>query len=121
MIEQTGEYGQWMNGYPKHVVSTTLDQVEWNNSSLIKGDLKEEITKLKQQPGKDILVFGNCALIQSLIQLDLVDEFRLMVFPVVLGKGKRLFEEGLEKKTLKLVETKSFNSGVVVLTYQKAD
>ncbi|MCC3373590.1 dihydrofolate reductase family protein [Cohnella sp. REN36] len=121
MIEQTGEYGQWMNGYPKHVVSTTLDQVEWNNSSLIKGDLKEEIAKLKQQPGKDILVFGSCALVQALTQLDLVDEYRLMVFPVVLGKGKRLFEERLDKKTLKLVETKSFNSGVVVLTYQKVE
>lgn len=120
MIEQTGEYGRMMNDYPKHVVSTTLDKVEWNNSSLIKGDLAEEIAKLKQQPGRDIVVFGSCGLVQSLTKLDLVDEYRLMVFPIVLGSGKRLFEEGLEQKTLKLTDTKTFDSGVVVLTYQKA-
>jgi dihydrofolate reductase len=118
MIEQTGEYGVMMNGYPKYVVSTTLDKVEWNNSSLIKEKIAEELIKLKQQPGKDILVFGSCALVQTLIQLDLIDEYRLMVFPVLLGTGKRLFGDGIDKKVLKLSETKTFNSGVVVLTYQ---
>ncbi|BBH20930.1 hypothetical protein Back11_22750 [Paenibacillus baekrokdamisoli] len=117
MVEQTGEYGEMMNGYPKHVVSTTLEEVEWNNSELIKGDIAEEVSKLKQQPGKDILVFGSCSLVHTLMELDLIDEYRLMVFPVVLGSGKRLFGEGLDKKTLKLVETKTFSSGVVVLTY----
>jgi dihydrofolate reductase len=120
MIEETGEYGVWMNDYPKYVVSTTLKEVKWNNSSLIKGDLAEEISLLKQQPGKDILVFGSCSLVQSLIQLDLVDEYRLMVFPVVLGSGKRFFENGLDRKVLKLVDTQTFSSGVIVLTYQKA-
>ncbi|WP_282937530.1 dihydrofolate reductase family protein [Paenibacillus sp. RC67] len=119
MIEQTGEYGQMMNGYPKYVVSSTLDKLEWNNSSLIKGNIAEEISKLKQQPGKDILVFGSRGLVQTLMQLDLIDELRLMVFPVVLGSGQRLFGEGMDKKVFKWVETKSFSSGVMVLTYQK--
>ncbi|WP_054024834.1 dihydrofolate reductase family protein [Bacillus sp. FJAT-28004] len=119
MIEETGEYGQWMNGNAKHVVSTTLDQLEWNNSSVIKGDLAEEITNLKNQPGKDILVFGSSTLVASLMKLDLIDEYRLMVFPVVVGSGKRLFEDGIDNTTLKLVNTNTFESGVVVLTYQK--
>jgi dihydrofolate reductase len=121
MIEQTGEYGVWMNDYPKYVVSTTLDTVDWKNSSLIKKNIAEEITNLKEQPGKDILVFGSCDLVQSLIQLDLIDEYRLMVFPVVLGSGKRIFGDGIDKKVLRLAETKTFTSGVVVLTYVPAN
>ena len=117
MVEQTGEYGEMMNGYAKYVVSSTLGKAEWNNSTIISGDIGEEIHKLKQQPGKDILVFGSCQLVQSLIQLDLIDEYRIMVFPVVLGSGQRLFREGLDKKVLKLSETQTFSSGVVVLTY----
>jgi dihydrofolate reductase len=120
MIEETGDYGQWMNEYPKHVVSTTLDRVEWNNSSLIKGDLAEEIANLKKQPGKDILVFGSCSLVRNLMKLGLIDEYRLMIFPVVVGHGKQLFEEGIDTTVLKLADTKTFDSGVVVLTYQKA-
>jgi dihydrofolate reductase len=120
MIEETGEYGEWMNGYPKHVVSATLEEVNWNNSSLIKGNIAEEVSRLKQQPGKDILVFGSCSLAQTLMELDLVDEYRLMVFPVVLGSGKRLFGDGVEKKVLKLTDTKTFGSGVIVQTYQPA-
>jgi dihydrofolate reductase len=72
---------------------------------------------LKQQPGKDILVFGSCELVQTLIQLDLIDEYRLMIYPVVLGSGKRIFGDGIDKKVLKLKETSTFSSGVVVLTY----
>ncbi|CAK4854438.1 unnamed protein product [Aphanomyces euteiches] len=120
LLEHTGEYGVMMNDYPKYVASTTLDTVEWKNSTLIKESLAEEIIKLKQQPGKDILVFGSCALVQSLMQLDLIDEYRLMVFPVVLGSGKRLFGEGLDKKELKLADTKTFSTGVTVLTYVPA-
>lgn len=119
MIEETGEYGQWMNGYPKHVVSESLDQLEWNNSSLINGDLTEEVSKLKAQPGKDILIFGSGTLVKSLMKLGLIDEYRLMIFPIVVGKGQRLFEEGLEQTELKLAESKTFKSGVVVLTYHK--
>jgi dihydrofolate reductase len=121
MEEQTGEYGAWMNGYPKHVVSTTLEEpLEWNNSSLFKGDVAEEVTRLKDQPGKDILVFGSGDLVNTLMQHDLIDEYRLMVFPVVVGSGKRLFGEG-DTKTLKLTQTRTFDSGAVVLTYEPAE
>lgn len=121
MTEQTGEYGAMMNGYPKHVVSTTLEEpLEWNNSAIVKENVAEEISRLKQQPGKDILVFGSGDLVNALMQHDLVDEYRLMVFPVVVGSGERLFGEGGGMKTLKLVETRAFDSGVVVLIYKPA-
>ncbi len=122
MEEETGEYGAWMNGYPKHVVSATLEEpLEWRNSALIKGDLAGEVAALKDQPGKDILVFGSADLVNTLTRLDLVDEYRLMVFPVVVGRGKRLFEEGLDTKNLRLVDSKVFESGAVVLTYTPAE
>jgi dihydrofolate reductase len=114
-----GAYGERMNSLPKYVVSTTLSEVEWN-ATLIKGPLAEEISKLKQQSGQDVLVFGSGELVNQLTQQDLVDEYRLMVFPVVLGSGKRLFREGSGQKVLRLVETRTFSSGVVVLTYQPA-
>jgi dihydrofolate reductase len=76
------------------------------------------MSRLKQQPGQNMLVFGSCELVYTLTQLDLIDEYRLKVFPIILGSGKRVFRDGSEKKTLKLVETKTFSSGVVVLTYQ---
>jgi dihydrofolate reductase len=117
MAEQTGEYGAMMNGYPKYVVSTTLQQAEWNNSTVINGDLAAEIARLKEQPGRDILVFGSGRLANALIELGLVDQYNLLVFPVVLGSGQRLFTDGITTK-LKLVETKTFSSGVVALTYQ---
>ncbi|CAA9414759.1 Dihydrofolate reductase [uncultured Rubrobacteraceae bacterium] len=121
MEEQTGEYGAWMNGYPKHVVSTTLEEpLEWNNSGLIEGDVAEGVFDLKQQPGKDILVFGSADLVNTLMQHDLIDEYRLMVFPVVIGSGKRLFGEGRGTKSLKLKATKPLGSGALVLTYEPA-
>ena len=120
MTEQTGEYGAWMNGYPKYVVSTTLEEAGWNNSTVIKANVVEEVSRLKQQPGKDILVFGSGELVNTLMRHDLIDEYRLMVFPVVVGGGKRLFEGASDKKALKLVETKAFASGVVVLSYGPA-
>ncbi len=119
MEEQTGEYGAWMNGYPKYVVSTTLERAEWN-ASLLKGEIAEEVAGLKRQPGRDLLVFGSGQLVNTLMDHDFVDEYRLMVFPVVVGGGKRLFEDANDKKALKLVETKTFASGVVVLTYGPA-
>ncbi len=121
MAEQTGEYGAWMNGYPKHVVSTTLEEpLEWN-ATLIKGDIAEGVAALKEQPGKDILVFGSADLVNTLAQHDLIDEYRLMVFPVVVGKGKRLFREGLDMKAMRLVDTTIFDSGTIVLTYRPAE
>ncbi len=108
-----------MNNLPKHVVSTTLQEADWNNSRLINANVAEEVSKLKQQPGQDILIFGSCELVHTLTQHDLIDEYRLLVYPVVLGSGKRLF--GYESnKTLKLVETKPFSTGVVLLHYQLA-
>lgn len=118
MAEQTGEYGAWMNGYPKYVASTTLEEpLEWN-ASLVGEDIAGEISALKQQPGKDILVFGSADLVNTLVEHDLVDEYRMMVFPVIVGNGKRLFADGIGTKSLELVGTKTFDSGVVVLTYR---
>ncbi len=99
MEEQASEYGAWMNGYPKHVASRTLQEpLEWNNSTLIKGNIAEGVSKLKQQDGKDILVFGSGELARTLMEHDLIDEYRLMVFPIVLGKGKRLFGDTEERR-----------------------
>jgi dihydrofolate reductase len=109
-----------MNNTPKYVVSTTLDTVEWRNSTLLKGDLVEEITKLKQQPGKNISISGSAMLIQSLMRDQLIDEFQLLVHPVVVGHGKRLFADGMQQQTLRLVESKTIANGVLALTYQPA-
>jgi dihydrofolate reductase len=107
-----------MNNMRKIVISTTLEKAEWTNSTIVKENIVEEISKLKDQPGQDILVFGSATVVDTLKRQDLIDEYRLMVFPVVLGSGKRLFNDGIEKQVLKLAETKTFPSGVVVLTYQ---
>jgi dihydrofolate reductase len=111
-----------MNGYSKHVASRTLQEpLEWNNSTLIKGDVAEEVSKLKRQEGKDILVFGSGQLARTLMEHDLVDEDRLMVIPVVVGKGKRLFGDTEEMKAMKLVDTKQVGpDGVLILTYRPA-
>jgi dihydrofolate reductase len=110
-----------MNGVRKYVVSTTLKEpLGWNNSTLIGGNVAEEIDKLKRQPGKDIGIVGSGTLVRSLLQEELLDELRLMVHPVVLGSGKRLFEEGGDPKALELVDSKTFGTGVLYLTYQPA-
>ena len=118
-MEGTGEFGEKMNGMPKYVVSKTLNKLEWNNSHLIKDNLVAEITKLKQQPGGDILIAGSARLINSLVPQQLVDEYRLLVYPIVLGSGKRLFQDDNTVK-LNLVESKSFSTGVMALTYRLA-
>jgi dihydrofolate reductase len=115
-----GDFGERMNSLPKYVVSTTLHNPEWNNSHVIKANVVEEISKLKQEPGQDILLAGSGVLLHTLMENDLVDEYRLMLHPIVLGSGKRLFQNENQTKTLKLVETKPFSSGIVVLTYQPA-
>jgi dihydrofolate reductase len=108
-----------MNNLPKFVVSTTLETAEWNNSRLIKGNIVAEISNLKQQPGQNILVYGSGGLVNTLGQHDLIDEYNLLIYPVVMEKGKRLFEDG-SAASLKLVETKTFSTGVVALIYQPA-
>jgi dihydrofolate reductase len=115
------EITDYMNNTPKFVVSKTLEEpLEWNNSTLIKEDVAEEITKLKGQPGKDISITGSPTLVRSLLEEDLLDELRLMVHPIVVGSGKRLFEDGGDQKALELVDSKTFSTGVLYLTYQPA-
>jgi dihydrofolate reductase len=120
---QTGDDGpivDYINNTSKFVVSTTLDTVEWQNSTLIRGNVVKELTRLKRQAGKDITISGSGTLVQSLLRNDLIDELRLMVPPIVVGSGKRLFEDGSDQKTLKLIDSKSFGTSVVYLTYQPA-
>ena len=115
-------FAERMNGLPKYVVSRTLEEpLEWDNSTLIEGDVAEAVAGLKQQPGQDVLIYGSGELVSTLMQHDLIDEYRLMVFRVVVGGGKRLFEDAAETTVLKLVDTKTFDSGVVVLTYEPAE
>ena len=108
------------NSMPKHVASRTLKKLEWNNSHLLNGDLATEVSKLKQQSGKDIVIHGSPGLIHSLMPHDLIDEYRLLVYPLVLGRGKRLFNE-TSRTNLKLVESKAFGTGVVKLVYHRTD
>ena len=114
---RTDDGAEYFNGVRKYVVSTTLDKAEWNNSIIIKDNIVEEITKLKQQDGKDIAVHGSARLVQTLMKHNLVDVYRILVYPVVLGKGIRLFQDG-SMATLKLVESRAFSSGVVGLIYK---
>jgi dihydrofolate reductase len=117
-MPDTGDFGERMNNMPKYVVSTTLTHAEWKNTTIINKNVVEEIQKLKEQPGQHILVAGSGKLVHTLTQQHLVDEYRFMVHPVVLGSGKRLFPEGTEKVKLTLVETRAFKTGIVVLHYQ---
>jgi dihydrofolate reductase len=115
-------FASHINNTPKYIVSTTLDTVEWgkwDKITLIKGNLAQEISKLKQQPGKNIGVAGSPTLVQSLLQADLLDELRLAVHPVVVGHGKRLFKEGSDLKRLNLLDAKTTSTGVVLLAYQR--
>jgi dihydrofolate reductase len=115
-----GEFADKFNTMPKYVVSSTLKDPSWNNSTVLDGDLAEEVAKLKDQVDGDIVVHGSVQLVQALIEHDLVDELRLMVYPVVLGSGKRLFGETSDKKPLRLVDSKIVGDGVAILVYQPA-
>ena len=112
------EIAEKINNINKIVFSTTLKDVEWENSKLLKNVIPDEINKLKQESGKDMVIFGGAGIAQSFINLNLIDEYRIIVNPVVLGKGKTLFENINKKFKLKLMKTKVFNSGVVILYYQ---
>jgi dihydrofolate reductase len=109
-----------LNSVPKYVVSRTLETVEWNNSTLLQGDIAEEVGKLKDQPGTEIQVTGSGQLIQTLMKHDLVDEYRLWIFPVLLGSGKRLFADGTIPAGLKLADTKISTTGVAIHSYERA-
>jgi dihydrofolate reductase len=119
-MEDGAGFAEKMNSMPKYVVSSTLGEPEWNNSTVLSGDFVDEITKLKDEVDGVILVAGSAQLVQGLIEHDLVDELRLMVFPVVLGSGKRLFGDVVEKKPLKLIDSKVVGAGVALLTYEPA-
>jgi len=117
--ERTDEAGfaDRMNSMPKYVVSKTLKNADWNNSTIINKNVAEEISKLKEQTGSDILVAGSATLVRFLMENDLVDEFRLLTYPIVVGKGKRLFSDG-QAASLKLIDTKTYDSGVTLLRYE---
>jgi dihydrofolate reductase len=114
------EFGDKLNSMPKYVVSSTLDEPAWNNSTVLKGDLVEEVSKLRDELDGDIVVHGSAQLVQTLLANDLVDELRLMVYPVVLGTGKRLFGDSSDMKRLQLEDTRKVGDGVLILTYRPA-
>jgi dihydrofolate reductase len=115
-----GEFADKFNSMPKYVVSSTLKDPEWNNTAVLDGELAAEVAKIKEQQEGDIVVHGSAQLVQALLENDLVDELRLMVFPVVLGSGKTLFGETSDKKTLKLSDSKIVGDGVAILVYERA-
>src|SRR5204863_7584204 len=113
-----GRVPDLMNGIAKDVASTTLEDPEWQNTELIEGDVPEAVGKLKEQPGEGLIVYGSGELTNTLMEHDLIDEYRLWVHPVVLGRGSRFFEDGVERMDLELVDSTAIPSGVVILTYR---
>jgi len=118
--QRDGEFADRFNSMPKYVVSSTLTDPEWTNTTVLDGDLADEVTKLRDAHDNDIVVHGSAQLSQALLENDLVDEVRLMVFPVVLGRGKRIFGETSSKKPLRLSDSKTVGDGVSILIYQPA-
>ena len=119
-MEDGAGFAEKMNSMPKYVVSSTLQEASWNNSTILRGDFADEVAKLHREIDGVILVAGSAQLVQGLLEHDLVDELRLMVFPVVLGEGKRLFGDVSEKKPLNLVDSKTIGAGIALLTYEPA-
>jgi dihydrofolate reductase len=119
-LERTGEWADRLNSLPKYVVSSTVDEPKWSNASVITGDVVTQISKLKQAIDGDILVYASYELVRTLIEHGLVDEFRLVIFPVVLGVGERLFRETSDKTALRLVRTQIIGKGLPLLTYEVA-
>jgi class 3 adenylate cyclase/dihydrofolate reductase len=111
------ELTEQMNTLPKYVVSNTLNRADWNNTTIISGDVAAQVASLKAQPGGDLLVYGSADLVDELLRHDLVDEYRLLVYPVILGSGKHLFRDRIDMRYLRLTESRTFESGVVLLTY----
>jgi dihydrofolate reductase len=115
---RSGELADRFNGMPKYVVSSTLEEPDWNNSTVLKGDVVNEVAKLKHELEGEIVVPASFQLVHTLIEHDLVDELRLKIFPVVLGAGERLFDETSDKKPMRLVDTQTLGDGVAFLTYE---
>ncbi len=118
---RTGEFADKFNSMPKYVVSSTLEEPGWTNSTVLKGDVAAAVSQLKQQVDGNVVVHGSARLVQFLLEKDLVDELRLMVFPVVLGRGKTLFGDTSDKKPLRLVESKTVGDGVAILIYRPGE
>jgi dihydrofolate reductase len=116
----TGEFGEKMNTMPKYVVSSTLDKVEWSGSTLIKSDVVGEVRKLRAKPGGDLLLSGSAQLFNALMGENLIDLYRIMLHPIVIGKGARLFDESAGKTPLNLTELKRFATGIVILEFVSA-
>jgi dihydrofolate reductase len=115
-----GEFGDMFNNMPKYVISSTLEKADWNNSTVLKGDVVKEVSKLKERLHGNIVVHGSAQLVQTLLEHNLVDELRLMVYPVILGSGKRLFGEMSDKKPMRLAESKTVGDGVAILIFKAA-
>jgi dihydrofolate reductase len=115
---RSGEWADRLNSLPKYVVSSTLEDPKWTNSTLLKGDVVNEVSGLKQELGGEIVVYASYQLVRTLIEHDLVDEVRLVVFPVVLGAGERLFDQTRDKKAMRLLEASTIGDGLVLLTYE---
>ncbi len=116
----SGQVASRLAGLDKYVVSTTLDRLTWEHATLIRGNLTEEVARLKRRPGRELQIHGSGALARSLMAHDLIDEYRLWFYPVVLGRGKRLFADGAGPSALRLVDTKTTSAGVAVHTYRPA-
>jgi len=117
---RNGEFADKFNTMPKYVVSSTLEDPEWNNSTVLRGDVVEEVSKLRHRLDGDIVVHGSARLVQALIECDLVDELRLMVFPVILGSGKRLFGATSDKRRLRLTNSKTVGDGITIVIFERA-
>ena len=117
---QSGELADRLNSLPKYVVSSTLEDPEWNNSTVLKGDVVSEVSKLKQELDGEIVVYASLQLVRTLMEHDLVDELRLTVYPVVLGAGERLFGETSDKRPMRLIDTQTIGDGLAYLTYERA-
>jgi dihydrofolate reductase len=116
---QSGDWLDRLNSLPKYVVSSTLEEPKWTNATVLKGDVVDEVSKLKQELDGEIVVYASYQLVRTLIEHDLVDELRLVVFPVVLGGGERLFGESSDKKPMRLVDTRTIGDGLAFLTYER--
>jgi len=117
-LSRTGEWADRLNSMPKYVVSSTLEEPKWSNSTVLKGDVVDEISKLKHQLDGDIVVYASAQLVHTLMEHDLVDELRLTIYPVVLGTGERLFGETSDKKPTRLINTQTIGEGIAHLTYE---
>ena len=117
---QSGDWVDRLNSLPKYVVSSTIEQAKWTNATVLKGEVVSEVSKLKQQTEGEIIVYASRPLVHTLMEHDLVDELRLLVFPVVLGAGERLFGETSDKRPLRLIDTKTIGNGLAHLTYERA-